>query len=101
MKWFFDSVFLPGVSLDKKADGSCTQSLINITRLATVCTYGLDRLRTMLAGDPPRRIVKRTLRSLIGQHARCDYLADYDMNHSTSQRRATFLSKVTHVLEAW
>jgi NAD(P)H dehydrogenase (quinone) len=101
MKGFFDSVFLPGVSLDKEADGSCMRNLTNITRHAAVCTYGLDHLRTMLAGDPPRRVVKRTLRSLIGQHASCDYLAPYDMNHSTSQRRATFLNKVTHVFEAW
>jgi NAD(P)H dehydrogenase (quinone) len=100
MKGFFDSVFLPGVSLDKKADGSCTQNLTNITRLASVGTYGLDHLRTMLAGDPPRCVVKRALRSLIGQHASCDYLAHYDMNHSTSQRRASFLNKVTHVFEA-
>jgi NAD(P)H dehydrogenase (quinone) len=101
MKGFFDRVFLPGVSLEMKADGSCTPSLTNITKLATVCTYGLDRLRTMLAGDPPRRVVKRTLRSLIGRHASCEYLAHYDMNHSTSERRASFLNKVTRVFEAW
>jgi NAD(P)H dehydrogenase (quinone) len=101
MKGFFDRVFLPGVSLEMKTDGSCAPSLTNVTRLAAVCTYGLDRLRTMLAGDPPRRVVKRTLRSLIGRHASSDYLAHYDMNHSTPKRRASFLSKVTHVFEAW
>jgi hypothetical protein len=45
--------------------------------------------------------VKRTLRSLVGPHATCDYLAHYDMNHTTPERRARFLSKVKDVFEAW
>jgi putative NADPH-quinone reductase len=101
LKGFLDRVFLPGVSLEVKADGSYNPSLRNITKLATVCTYGLDRFHTMLAGDPPRRVVKRTLRSLVGPHASCDYLAHYDMNHTTPERRARFLSKVKDVFEAW
>jgi putative NADPH-quinone reductase len=100
LKGFFDRVFLPGVSLEVKADGSCNPSLRNVTKLAAVCTYGLDRLHTMLAGDPPRRVVKRTLRSLVRPHASCDYLAHYDMNHPTPERRARFLSKVNRVFEA-
>jgi NAD(P)H dehydrogenase (quinone) len=101
LKGFLDRVFLPGVSLEVNADGSLTPNLKKVTKLAAVCTYGLDHLRTILAGDPPRRVVKRTLRSLVGPHASCDYLAHYDMNHTTRERRGSFLSKVKRTFEAW
>src|SRR5450631_1771710 len=101
LKGFLDRVFLPGVSLEVNADGSLTPNLKKVTKLAAVCTYGLDRVRTILAGDPPRRVVKRTLRSLVGPHASCNYLAHYDMNHTTRERRGSFLSKVKRAFEAW
>jgi NAD(P)H dehydrogenase (quinone) len=101
LKGFFDRVFLPGVSVEMKADGSCNPSLRNVKKLAAVCTYGLDHLRTMIAGDPPRRVVKRMLRSLVCPHASCEYLGHYDMNHTTPDRRARFLSKVKLAFEAW
>jgi putative NADPH-quinone reductase len=101
LKGYFDRVFLPGVSVEMKADGSCSPSLRNVKKLAAVCTYGLDHLRTMFAGDPPRRVVKRMLRSLVSPHASCEYLGQYDMNHTTPERRASFLSKVKRAFEAW
>jgi NAD(P)H dehydrogenase (quinone) len=101
LKGFFDRVFLPGVSLITMSDGSAAPNLQNITKLASVCTYGLDRLRTMLAGDPPRRVIRRMLQSLIHPRASSDYLALYDMNHTTRERRAAFLEKVKHLFESW
>src|SRR5258708_5888129 len=101
LKGFVDKVFLPGVSFDLKADGGYTPTLRNVKKLAAVCTYGGDRLRTILMGDPPRRVVKRSLRNLVGLRASCDYFAHYDMNHTTSERRARFLGEVKRAFEAW
>jgi NAD(P)H dehydrogenase (quinone) len=101
LKGFFDRVFIPGVSFKIGPDGTATPGLGNLKKIAAVCTYGADRLGTFLLGDPPRRVVKRLLRAMPGHSVRCDYLAYYDMNHTTAQRRAAFLSKVKSAFESW
>ena len=42
-----------------------------------------SRLTTFLMGDPPRRFLKRSMRLNCAPGARCDYLACYDMDHTT------------------
>jgi putative NADPH-quinone reductase len=101
LKGFFDRVFLPGVSFALANDGSLAPNLRNLTKLAAACTYGADRLSTFLLGDPPRRVVKRLLRAMPGHSVQCDYVALYDMNHSTPERRAAFLEKVKRNFERW
>ncbi len=101
LKGFIDKVFLPGVSFDLGPDGSYRTRPSKVTKLAAVCTYGGNRWRTMLMGDPPRKVVKRSLRSLFGLGATCQYLAHYDMDHTTPERRAGFLAEVKRTFEAW
>jgi putative NADPH-quinone reductase len=101
MKGFFDRVCIPGVSFTMNPDGSVTPSLSKLTRLAAVCTYGADRISTFLLGDPPRRVVKRLIRAMPGHSIACDYLAHYDMNHTTPRRRAAFLKRVGQAFETW
>jgi NAD(P)H dehydrogenase (quinone) len=101
LKGFVDKVFLPGVSFYLAADGSYTPDLRHIRKLAAVCTYGGNRLHSMMMGDPPRRFFKRSMRLLVGAGARCDYLAHYGMNRSTPERRARFLGEVRRVLARW
>ena len=93
LKGFVDKVFLPGVSFTLGEDGAYTPCLHNIKRLGVVCTYGGGRWLTLMMGDPPRRFLTRSLRRICAPGARCDYLAHYDMNHSTPERRAAFLEK--------
>ena len=52
-------------------------------------------------GDPPRRVVKRSLRTLVDPRARCNYLAHYDMNHTEPESRRRFLAKVRRAFQAW
>ncbi len=92
LKGWFDRVFLPGVSFRLEA-GRVRPSLTNIRRLAAVTSYGGPRLRAMLVGDPPRRLVTRVLRGATG-FAPTSYLAHYDMNRSTDASRAAFLARV-------
>jgi NAD(P)H dehydrogenase (quinone) len=101
MKGFVDKVFLPGVSFVLGDDGSYTSTLRHVKKLGAVCTYGGGRLRTILMGDPPRRVVKRSLRGLLSVKATCDYLAHYDMNHTSPERRQRFLGQVKRVFERW
>jgi len=101
LKGFVDKVFLPGVSFNLAPDGSYKPNLRHIRKLGAVCTYGGGRLRSIIMGDPPRRFFKRSMRSLVGFDARCDYLAHYGMNKTTPERRARFLGKVGRVFAQW
>jgi NAD(P)H dehydrogenase (quinone) len=101
LKGFLDRVLLPGVSFTKGTDGAMAPGLLNINKLGAVCTYGGSRLVTMVMGDPPRRVVKRLLRSMTGHHIRCDNLALYGMDRSTPEKRASFQDKILRVFESW
>lgn len=98
LKGWFDRVFLPGVSF-RIEDGQVVPCLHNIGKLAAITSYGGTRLRSFLAGDPPRKIIKRMLRLTIRRGAPVHYLAHYDMNRSTTESRHAFMSKVQSVLE--
>ena len=74
----------PGVSFTLGEDGSYNPCLHNIKRLGVVCTYGGSRLLTFFMGDPPRRFLTRSMRRICAPGARCDYLAHYDMDHTTA-----------------
>ena len=93
LKGFFDRVFLPGVSFNL-VDGHVRPNLANITKLAAVTTYGGTRLRAFFAGDPPRRIIKRSLRYVCHPYADLTYLALYDMNRAGGAERNGFIGKV-------
>jgi NAD(P)H dehydrogenase (quinone) len=101
LKGFLDRVFLPGVSFTKEPNGAVKPALINISKLGAVCTYGASHFVTMVMGDPPRRVVKRLLRAMAVQHVRCDYLALYGMDRTTSEKRGSFLNQVARTLGAW
>jgi len=102
LKGYVDKVFVPGVSFDLKPNGDYVPTLHNIKRLGVVCTYGGDRLLTMLMGDPARRFLTRSMRGICAPGARCDYLALHDMNHTKPERRKKFLASVErHFTSAW
>ena len=101
LKGFLDRVFLPGVSFSLKENGDYVPTLHNIRRLGAVCTYGSDHLLTILMGDPPRRVLTRTVRGICAPGTRCDYLALYDMNHAKPDRRKKFLAKVEAHFSTW
>jgi putative NADPH-quinone reductase len=101
LKGFVDKVFLPGVSFRLEPNGDYRPTLHNIKRLGAVCTYGGARLHTFLMGDPPRKFLTRSMRLICAPGARCDYVAHYDMNHTTPERRAAFLKEVEAKFLKW
>jgi NAD(P)H dehydrogenase (quinone) len=101
LKGFVDKVFLPGVCFEIRENGDYVPRLHNIKRLGVVCTYGGSRWKTFLAGDPPRRFLKRSMRFNCAPGARVDYLAHYDMDHTREDRRAAFLNKVEATFSTW
>lgn len=101
LKGYLDRVWLPGVAFELDDRGNLAFTLRHVRRLAAVCTYGGERWRAMLMGDPPRRLVKRMIRAHVAPRSRCDYLACYDMNHTTPERRAAFMARVEQRFAAW
>ena len=93
LKGFLDRVFLPGVSF-KLVNGKAASNLQHIRKIAAVTTYGGSRFRTMLMGDAPRKMFKRTLRAIVYPLARAKYLALYDLNRADDAARTAFLEKV-------
>lgn len=100
LKGFFDRVFLPGVTF-KLVDGKVWPTLSNIRRVEAVTSYGGSRFRAMLMGDPPRRLIRRLMRSTVRPGARVGFSAHYAMNVSTDRSRAAFLDKVVRRMEAF
>lgn len=97
LKGFFDRVFLPGVSF-RLEDGKVKPNLTHIRKLAAVTTYGGTRLRAVLAGDPPRHIVKRAVWHVTRPDT-MQYLALYDMNRATPDQRLRYLARVQHAMQ--
>ncbi len=98
LKGYFDRVWLPGVSFEL-VNGKVRSKLQHIRKLGAVLTYGADPFRAFIAGNPPKKIVKRVLRAQIKPFAPVIFLAHYDMNRSTEGSRSQFLTKVGREME--
>ena len=97
LKGYFDRVFLPGVSfiLEGGGDrGKLLPNLKHIKKVAFVTTYGGNRWRTMIMGDPPRRLARRWAWVTFGTRTPPKYLALYDMNNNTAEQLTGFIEKV-------
>ena len=93
MKGYIDRVFLPGVSFILE-DGKISPNLQHIKKVAIITSYGATPLRAFLAGNPPKRFAMRVLRYLFKPGAPFSYLALYDMNRVSLEKRNQFLSRV-------
>ena len=103
LKGYFDRIFLPGVSfiLDGGGDrGKLVPNLRHIKKVAFVTTYGGNRWRTMLMGDPPRRLARRWAWVTFGTLKPPKYLALYDMNNCSPEELTQFLSRVRQAMSA-
>lgn len=101
IKWALEGVldrpFLPGGAV-RLEDRCVRPDLALIGRQAAVTNSGGTRLRAIMAGDPPRVCVFRSV-----WHAcwpeRTRYVAPCEMNRARDARRARFLDHSSHQME--
>lgn len=93
LKGYFDRVWLPGVSFEL-VNGKVQSKLRHIKKLGAVLTYGADPFRAFIAGNPPKKIIKRVIRAQLHPLVKVTFLAHYDMNRSTDVTRGKFMGKV-------
>ncbi|MFM2281384.1 MAG: hypothetical protein RLZZ444_3615 [Pseudomonadota bacterium] len=98
LKGYFDRVWVPGISFEL-VNGKVQSKLRHIRKLGAVLTYGATPFRAWVAGNPPKKIVKRVLRAQINPISPVTFLAHYDMNNCTPETRAAFLAKVKSSME--
>ncbi|MBE0580098.1 NAD(P)H-dependent oxidoreductase [Devosia sp.] len=103
LKGYFDRIFLPGVSFTMKDGdrGKLVPGLSNIKKAAFVTTYGGDRWRSFVMGDPPRRLALRWGWATFRTKTPPQYLALYDMNNCTPDQLGGFITKVRNAMAAW
>lgn len=99
LKGWFDRVMLPGVSFQLE-DGKLSPCLTNIRKLAAITTYGSTPWRSFLAGNPPKKLVKRVAFGTL-RPEKIRFIAQYDMNNITLTGCAAFLARVTREMEAF
>ncbi|MGN6488608.1 MAG: NAD(P)H-dependent oxidoreductase [Devosia sp.] len=106
LKGYFDRIFLPGVSFvleggDEPDKGKLVPAMKNIRKVAYVTTYGGDRFRTWIMGDPPRRLAMRWAWVTFGTPTPPKYLALYTMNGATPERLTAFIDRVKREMAAF
>jgi len=97
LKGYFDRVFLPGVSFVMEGEGDRVIPKANfkhVRHVIFVATYGGNRWRTWLMGNPPRRVARRWAWATFRTRKPPTYLALYDMNNITTKQRAAFIEKL-------
>lgn len=95
LKGFFDRVFGPGISFDLSDPANVKPMLTHIRHVIGISTYGRDRWRAFLVGNPPKKMITRYLRWFVSRAARIRYLALYHMNVASEAERKAFLDRVS------
>lgn len=95
LKGFFDRVFGPGITFDLSDPANVKPMLTHIRHVVGISTYGRDRWRAFLVGNPPKKMITRYLRWFVSRTARISYLALYHMNVATETQRKAFLDRVS------
>ncbi len=95
LKGWIDRVWVAGVAYElPEGANRIRPRLHNIVRIVAVTTHGSTKLINMLEGEGGKRIVTRSLRVLCSWRARTKWIALYNIDRTSPERREAFLTRV-------
>jgi putative NADPH-quinone reductase len=103
LKGYFDRVWGPGIAFEHDRNrGRIKPLLAHVKVFGVVTSYGTPWWFTrLIAGDPGRKVVMRSLKPMCGSRVRSFYLAHYDMDRSTQASRLAFIERVRTVISRY
>lgn len=95
LKGWIDRVWVRGVVWEQPEKANrITPMLTNVKRIVAITSHGSSKVVNAIEGEAGKRIVTRSLRSMCNRFARTTWLALYDIDRSSPQRREAFLDRV-------
>jgi putative NADPH-quinone reductase len=88
-------------ALDRMTKRSTSLRVLILYANPVTASFGATLHNKVVRTLRSRGHVKRLVRWMPGHDVRCDYLAYYDMDHSSSEQRGAFLKKVRQTFEGW
>ena len=95
LKGWLDRVLVPHATFTlPTAERPFAARLQDIATVAAVTTCGARRLHSKLIGEPGRKTLLRGVRHICHPNCRTRYLAMYEIDSSTPERRTAYAAKV-------
>jgi len=95
LKGWVDRVWVSGVAWDLPAGANRIRArLRNVRRIVAVTSHGSSKLTNALEGEAGKRLVTRTLRAMCHPLTRTKWIAFYDIDRASDDRRRAFLDRV-------
>ncbi|MGB0360889.1 MAG: NAD(P)H-dependent oxidoreductase [Endozoicomonas sp.] len=92
LKGWFDRIWLPSVVVEFGPEG-IRPKLVNIKKIQVITTHGASKWRMTLIGNPPRKMMKFSLKA-VTKCKNIDWLALYSMDKISTSELSQFLDKV-------
>lgn len=95
LKGWMDRVWVLGVAYDlPEGANRIRPRLHNIRRLVAITSHGSTKAINTLEGEAGKRILTRSLRVLCSWRTRTKWMALYNIDRSSAERREAFLQRV-------
>ena len=103
LKGWFDRVWAPGIAFRHDRQGGRIEPLLkDLRKVAVLTSFGSPWwLAELYMRNPARRILKAGLLTACAPQARLTYMALYDMDRATAEKRAQHLEKVEAEMRAF
>ena len=103
LKGWFDRVWAPGVAFRHDRHGGRIEPLLkDLRKVAVLTSFGSPWwLAELYMRNPARRILKAGLLTACAPQARVEYMALYDMDRVTAEKRSQHLARIEAEMRAF
>ena len=99
LKGWIDRVWVAGVAWLLPEGANVLRPLLhNVRRIVVVTTHGSSKLINSLQGEPGKRTVTRSIRTMCSKRTRTKWCALYGLDSADAPKRQAFLDRVEKTL---